>query len=271
MRLSCTLPPNAHNKTQNMTLIQLSNLFDAVAASTLGLSSYTFGWPSDRVRSRATNDPEEQTGALFPRLLFAVPEVEQDTTGNNDIYNVQLFFDDLLGYDDAGEPDEQTQLQKWRNLMNTATAWTKTLKSSLPSLRPDGVAIVGNPTMTLDSFGGQQRLITVILNMRVATKTSCGAVIDFPSAIPSGIPWPPQDVVVGQWVKGEQEYKETVSPVLIWTANNFDLTGAWSFDVYQNGQRLLREQFTTQAGSVTIDVNTHFDGANYILRGLWTV
>jgi hypothetical protein len=254
-----------------MTIIQLSNLFDAVAASTLGLSSYWFGWPSDRVRPRATNDTTEQAGALFPRLLFAVPTVEQDPRTKKDYYNVQLFFDDLLGYDNDGEADDQTQLQKWRNLMNTATAWLKTLESSLPSLRPDGVMIEGNPRFTLDSFSGMQRLISVVVDLRIATNTSCGAVIDFPAAIPSGIPWPPADVVVGQWVKSEQQFDETTSAVLAWTANNFDLTGAWSFDVYMQGQKLLPEQYTLGASTITIDALTHYDGATYYVRGLWTV
>lgn len=254
-----------------MTLIQLSNLFDAVAASTLGVSSYWFGWPSDRVRPRATNDTEEQAGALFPRLLFAVPTMEQDPRTKKDVYNVQLFFDDLLGYDNDGAADDQTQVQKWRNLMNTATAWIKTLESALPTLLPDGAMIVGNPRFTLDSFAGQMRLISVVVDMQIATNTSCGAVIDFPAAIPSGIPWPPADVVVGQWVKSEQEFKDTTSGVLAWTANNFDLTGAWSFDVFMAGQKLLSEQYTIGASTVTIDVNTHYDGANYFLRGLWSV
>ena len=155
--------------------------------------------------------------------------------------------------------------------MNTATAWLKTLESSLPSLRPDGVMIEGNPRFTLDSFSGMQRLISVVVDLRIATNTSCGAVIDFPSAIPSGIPWPPADVVIGQWVKGEQQFDETTSAVLTWTANNFDLTGAWSLDVYQNGQKLLPEQYTLGASIITIDALTHYDGATYYVRGLWTV
>lgn len=253
-----------------MTLIQLNNLFEAVAAGTLGIHSYWFGWPSDRVRSRATNDDEVQ-GAMYPRLLFAVPEMSQNTIQNTDTYSVQLFFDDLLGYDNDGNPDHQTQLQKWRNLMNIATAWLKTLQGSLPLLRPDGVQIIGEPRFVLDSFSGQQRLITVIVTMNIATKTTCGTLLDFPGAIGSGIPWPPQDVVIGDWVKGDQEFLNTTSNVLTWTTNNLDLTTAWSFEIFQNGQRMVEAQYTVGVSTVTINPDSHWDGSNYVIVALWTV
>lgn len=253
-----------------MTLIQLNNLFEAVAAGTLGIHSYWFGWPSDRVRSRATNDDEAQ-GAMYPRLLFAVPEMSQNTIQNTDTYSVQLFFDDLLGYDNDGNPDHQTQLQKWRNLMNIATAWLKTLQSSLPLLRPDGVQIVGEPRFVLDSFSGQQRLITVIVTMNIATKTTCGTLLDFPGAIGSGIPWPPQDVVIGDWVKGDQEFLNTTSNVLTWATNNLDLSTAWSFEIFQNGQRMVEAQYTVGVSTVTINPDSHWDGSNYVIVALWTV
>jgi hypothetical protein len=208
---------------------------------------------------------------LYPRLLFAVPEMSQDIINNRDIYNVTLFFDDLLGYDNEGEADEQTQLEKWRNLTNTATAWIKTLQSALPTLRPDGVAIDGPAQFSLDSFAGQQRIISVIVTMRVVTMTSCGATTNFPDAIPGGIAWPPQDVVIGSWVKGEQEYTNISGNVLTWTENNFDLTGAWSLDVFMNGQRLASTQYTVGANTVTIDANSYFPGADIYIRGLWTV
>lgn len=254
-----------------MTLLQLSNLFDAVAANTAGLSSYWFGWPSDRVRPRATNDTEELTGARFPRLLFAVPTMEQDLRNKKDVYNVQLFFDDLLGYDNEGDADDNTQVKKWRSLMNTATAWIKTLESSLPILRPDGAMIVGNPRFTLDSFAGQMRLITVVVELQIATNTSCGVLIPFPEGLPDGFPWPPEDAEFGPWVKREKEFYESDTAVLDWTDNDLSLADVWMFDVYANGQKLLESQYTIVGNVVTIDANTHYDGATYFLRGLWSV
>jgi hypothetical protein len=254
-----------------MTIIQLSNLFDAVAAATTGISSYWFGWPSDRVRSRATNDSEEAEGAMYPRLLFAVPEMTQEPLNGRDTYDIQLFFDDLLGYDNDGEADDQTQLEKWRNLMNAATAWMKTLRSALPSLRPDGIQIVNSPRFILDSFAGQQRLISVSVSFQLATTTPCVPTINFPDDVPSGIPWPPVDLVIGEWVKAEQEFLEQATAVLTWTASNLDLTETYSIDVYMNGQRLLAQQYTLAADTVTIDADTHFEGSNYFVRSLWKI
>ena len=255
-----------------MTIIQISNLFDAVSASTPGLSSYWFGWPSDRLRPRAT-DAARDLGAgmsMYPRVLFAVPTVSQNMDNHKDTYEVQLFFDDLLGYNEDGTTDEATQLEKWRDLMNIATAWLKTLRSSLAALRPDGVAIIGNVAMTLDSFAAQQRLISVVVTFQMATNTSCGATLNFPDAIPSGIPWPPQDTAGSSWVKGEQTYPILVPDglTLSWTANNLDLTTAWQLDVFANGAR-LNTGYTVQSNSVTLDFS--HTGKVIFIRAIWTV
>jgi hypothetical protein len=253
-----------------MTLIQLSNLFDAVTATTPGLASYWFGWPSDRLRPRAT-DAQRDLGAgmtMYPRVLFAVPTVQQNPDNHKDTYEVQLFFDDLLGYNEDGTADEATQLEKWRDLMNMATAWVKTLRSSLPALRPDGVAVIGNVSMTLDSFAAQQRLISVVVTFQMATNTSCGATLNFPDAIPSGIPWPPQDVADNAWVKGEQLTLSTSSVVVPWTTNNIDLTTAWQLDVFANGTR-LSSGYTVNVSNITLDVS-HI-GKDIFIRAIWTV
>jgi len=253
-----------------MTLIQISNLFDAVAATTPGLASYWFGWPSDRLRPRAT-DAQRDLGAgmaLYPRLLFAVPTVSQNMENHKDTYEVQLFFDDLLGYNEDGTADEATQLEKWRDLTNIATAWLKTLRSSLPALRPDGVAVIGNVSMTLDSFAAQQRLISVVVTFQMATNTSCGATLNFPDAIPSGIPWPPQDVAGNAWVKGEQLSPAISSVVVPWTTNNIDLTTAWQLDVFANGTR-LSGGYTVNVSNITLDVS-HI-GKDIFIRAIWTV
>lgn len=251
-----------------MTLTQINNLFEAVAAGTLGVHSYWFGWPSDRVRSRTTADDSEYT-ANYPRLLFAVPEMSQNTIQNTDTYTVQLFFDDLLGYNDDGTPDHQTQLQKWNNLMGISIAWLKTLQGTLPSLRPDGVQIIGEPRFILDSFSGQQRLITVIINLTIATKTNCGTLLDFPAVISGGLTWPPINQVNGDWVKADAEYLNTTSNVLPW--NEFKpLTGA-NVTVTMNGTLLASDLYSIQANSITINPATHTNGNDYAVIAIWTL
>jgi hypothetical protein len=66
-----------------------------------------------------------------------------------------------------------------------------------------------------------------------------------------------------------EEFLATLSNVLTYTKNNGLLpttnTDA-SIQVYQNGQKLIASQYTiTQPDTITIDVNTHYDGANYII------
>ena len=66
-----------------------------------------------------------------------------------------------------------------------------------------------------------------------------------------------------------EEFLATSSNVLTYTKNNGVLpttnTDA-SIQVYQNGQKLIASQYTiTQPDTITIDSDTHYDNANYII------
>lgn len=151
-----------------MTLTEINQQFQAVTEAVTGLNGYSFGWPSDRVRSQTYDEPGEDQTDLYPRVLWAVPTLQQDVVQRNDIYTCEVFFDDLLGYDDTGETDTSTQVQKWDNLMQLATRWTKEMQN----YRTTG-HIQGQVTFSLDSFGGSQRLISVIATFTFVTKSIC--------------------------------------------------------------------------------------------------
>jgi len=66
-----------------------------------------------------------------------------------------------------------------------------------------------------------------------------------------------------------EEFLATSSNVLTYTKNNGVLpttnTDA-SIQVFQNGQKLIGSQYTiTQPDTITIDSDTHYNGANYII------
>lgn len=151
-----------------MTLTEINAQFQAVTEAVTGLNGYSFGWPSDRIRSQTYDEPGEDQTDLYPRVLWAVPTLQQDVVQRNDLYQCEVFFDDLLGYDDTGETDSQTQVQKWDNLMQLATRWTKEMQN----YRTTG-HIQGQVTFSLDSFGGSQRLISVIATFTFVTKSIC--------------------------------------------------------------------------------------------------
>ncbi len=151
-----------------MTLIQINEQFKAVTDAITGLNGYSFGWPSDRIRSQTYDQPGEDQTDLYPRVLFAVPTMEQDVVQRNDVYQCQVFFDDLLGYDDTGETDLSTQEEKWSNLVILATEWV----FAMQQYRTTG-HIQGNVALSLDSFGGSQRLISVIASFTFVTKSVC--------------------------------------------------------------------------------------------------
>lgn len=150
-----------------MTLTEINSLFETVSTGTTGVTSYAFGWPSDRTRSQ-TPDGDE-----FPRVLFAVPELTRDPLRNQDQYQVQLFFDDLLGYDNDGDANSDIQLTKWSNLLTIAADWENLLRSTAGATGQ----IVGQITVSLDSFASIQRLISVILTFTFVTNTPCGPTV----------------------------------------------------------------------------------------------
>jgi len=151
-----------------MTLTEINTQFQAVTDAIAGLNGYSFGWASDRVRSQTYDEPGEDQADLFPRVFWVVPTMNQDVINRNDIYKCEVVFDDLLGYDDTGETNLSTQVEKWDLLMQLATRWVKQMQGYVIT----GV-VQGQVSYTLDSFGGSQRLISVIASFDFVTKSIC--------------------------------------------------------------------------------------------------
>jgi hypothetical protein len=151
-----------------MSLIQLANIFEAATDAVQGLNGFSFGWPSDRVRSQIYTEEGENNTNIFPRVFFAVPTLTNNPVTRRDTYQVTLFFDDLLGYDENGDVDTTLQITKWSNLIAFAERFilelgtTKTTNSI-----PDQVNLV------LDSFTSIQRLVTVQATFNISIKSEC--------------------------------------------------------------------------------------------------
>jgi len=151
-----------------MTLTEINTQFKAVTGAITGLNGYSFGYWSDRIRSQTYDEPGEDQTDLYPRVFWVVPTMNQDVINRNDIYKCEVVFDDLLGYDDMGETDLSTQVEKWDLLMQLATRWTKQMQD----YRTTG-HIEGRVSYELESFGGSQRLISVIASFDFVTKSIC--------------------------------------------------------------------------------------------------
>lgn len=151
-----------------MSLVQLANIFEAATDAVPGLNGFSFGWPSDRVRSQIYTEEGENSTNIFPRVFFAVPTLTNNPVTRRDTYQVTLFFDDLLGYDENGDVDTTLQITKWSNLIAYAERFilqlgtTKTTNSI-----PDQVNLV------LDSFTSIQRLVTVQATFNISIKSEC--------------------------------------------------------------------------------------------------
>ena len=151
-----------------MSLVQLANIFEAATDAVQGLNGFSFGWPSDRVRTQIYTEEGENNTNIFPRVFFAVPTLTNNPVTRRDTYQVTLFFDDLLGYDENGDVDTTLQITKWSNLIAYAEKFilelgtTKTTNSI-----PDQVNLV------LDSFSSIQRLVTVQATFNISIKSEC--------------------------------------------------------------------------------------------------
>jgi hypothetical protein len=151
-----------------MSLVELANIFEAATDSVTGLNGFSFGWASDRVRSQIYTEEGENNTNIFPRVFFAVPTLINNPVTRRDTYQVTLFFDDLLGYNESGDVDTTLQITKWSNLIAFAEKFVLELgKTKTTNSIPEEV------NLTLDSFTSIQRLITVQATFNISIKSEC--------------------------------------------------------------------------------------------------
>jgi hypothetical protein len=155
-----------------MNIREISDIFKDTADNITAIKSYNFGWASDRVRQGNTEDFQELNE--FPRVFFAVPTITgSDQTRKQDTYQVTLFFDDLLGYDNEGDEDPTLQIDKWANLQQYANYFVQRLNKIKQSILPNYLFIPEAPSITFDSFTGLQRMVTVQLSFNLVVPTNC--------------------------------------------------------------------------------------------------
>ena len=151
-----------------MTLLEIATLLKNTTDATQGLNGFSFGWPSDRTRSQDYAEVGENTTHLFPRVFFSVPTLTNNPISRRDVYQITLFFDDLLGYNEDGTVNESTQIQKWSALTVLAEKFMLQINTNKQAGNiADGVQ------MTLDSFSSLQRLISVQATFTLNVISSC--------------------------------------------------------------------------------------------------
>jgi hypothetical protein len=151
-----------------MTLLEIADLFKSTTDATQGLNGFSFGWPSDRTRSQNYDSVGENSTNLFPRVFFAVPTLTNNPITRRDVYQITLFFDDLLGYNEDGTVNEDTQIEKWSALTVLAEKFMLQINTNKQAGNiSEGVQ------MTLDSFSSIQRLISVQATFNLNVISSC--------------------------------------------------------------------------------------------------
>ena len=151
-----------------MTLLEIADLFKSTTDATQGLNGFSFGWASDRTRSQDYDSVGENSTNLFPRVFFAVPTLTNNPITRRDVYQITLFFDDLLGYNEDGTVNEDTQIEKWSALTVLAEKFMLQINTNKQAGNiSEGIQ------MTLDSFSSIQRLISVQATFNLNVTSSC--------------------------------------------------------------------------------------------------
>jgi hypothetical protein len=159
-----------------MNIREISDVFKDTANQITAIKSYNFGWASDRTRSTNTEDYQELNE--FPRVFFSVPTITgSDQTRKQDTYQVTIFFDDLLGYNNEGDADLTLQIDKWAALQEYANYFVQRLNKVKQTILPNYLFIPEAPSITFDSFTGLQRMITVQLSFTLVVPTNCEPVV----------------------------------------------------------------------------------------------
>jgi hypothetical protein len=151
-----------------MTLLEIADLFKSTTDATQGLNGFSFGWASDRTRSQDYDSVGENSTNLFPRVFFAVPTLTNNPITRRDVYQITLFFDDLLGYNEDGTVNEDTQIEKWSALTVLAEKFMLEINTNKQTGN-----IAEGVQMTLDSFSSLQRLISVQATFNLNVISSC--------------------------------------------------------------------------------------------------
>ena len=151
-----------------MTLLEIADLFKSTTDATQGLNGFSFGWPSDRTRSQDYDSVGENSTNLFPRVFFAVPTLTNNPITRRDVYQITLFFDDLLGYNEDGTVNEDTQIEKWSALTVLAEKFMLQINTNKQAGN-----IAEGVQMTLDSFSSIQRLISIQATFNLNVISSC--------------------------------------------------------------------------------------------------
>ena len=151
-----------------MTLLEIADLFKNTTDATQGLNGFSFGWASDRTRSQDYDSVGENSTNLFPRVFFAVPTLTNNPITRRDVYQITLFFDDLLGYNEDGTVNEDTQIEKWSALTVLAEKFMLQINTNKQTGN-----IAEGVQMTLDSFSSIQRLISVQATFNLNVISSC--------------------------------------------------------------------------------------------------
>ena len=151
-----------------MTILEIADLFKSTTDATQGLNGFSFGWPSDRTRSQDYDSVGENSTNLFPRVFLAVPTLTNNPITRRDVYQITLFFDDLLGYNEDGMVNEDTQIEKWSALTVLAEKFILQINTNKQAGN-----IAEGVQMTLDSFSSIQRLISVQATFNLNVISSC--------------------------------------------------------------------------------------------------
>lgn len=157
----------------------LSNLFNLITQQHPELNNYHMGWRSDVNRNLPNNyETDPAIGKQYPAVHF---DSSIDGDGNLETRNadlaIRLYFDDLMYYDNQGNPTTKTMAEHWRDLWNWGMQFILTVEEAGKSLaRTPGMMIAikdRNIRWAYDAHVHNSRLVSVYFDFTLVVKIAC--------------------------------------------------------------------------------------------------
>lgn len=245
-----------------MDIVYISNILNKLTEADEKLLFYHFGYLDELDINPVNNfNQDSKKGRLYPCLDWIVPDNisfkldEQE----KEVYKIDLYFQDLQGYDNKSNTDTRTRLEVWRDLMKIAKRFILTLERFLCE---NGAGGINTNTITLEpgAFVGRRKTQDIKVSFDLLLSADC---IDVDAApLPSVTETDDLENYCREFTTQSLEYNGINKRAILTdtSALNFEWNESFSFELW----------FYTSGGTVSGLLSKWNDQSGFVLRSFST-
>jgi hypothetical protein len=158
-----------------MDLITITNIFNKLVQADEDLLFYHFGYLDELDTNPVNNfNQDSKKGRLYPCLDWIVPDnitfsLEEQEKEN---YTIDLYFQDLQGYDNKGATDTRTRAEVWRDLMKIGKRFILLLDRFLCDNNAGGI-VSNSIRLELGAFVGRRKTQDIKFSFELLLNAEC--------------------------------------------------------------------------------------------------